>query len=294
VTETVFRQRSKPAKAGSKPSRAAKATTSATAPKAAKEPKAKAKAKPESPSLVDPRLQARRIEVARGEGRRRLRWLATALAVAGLAAGAFALTESPLLDVDAVAVKGASRTEQAEAQKASGIALGAPMAGVDASAAERRLEALPWVERATVSRSWPGTVEITLVERTPIAVVGTGAGALEVDRAGRVLGPAAGGGLPVLAGAAAPVGDDLPAPQRSALATLSGLPAPLRSEVAGVVATSSGVRFALADDIEVWWGDRSQPSAKADALQVLLEQADRDTIATIDVSAPRAATVTRK
>jgi cell division protein FtsQ len=266
VTETVFRQRSK----------------------------ASSTARRETPSLVDPRLQARRIEVARGQGRRRLRWIVLGMAVVALVAGAIALTQSPVLDVDRVTVKGADRTEQAEARAASGIARGSAMVGIDVSAAERRLEALPWVESATVTRSWPGTVQIALVERTPLAIVGTGSVAVEVDRDGRVLGPAAGGdGLPVVAGQAAAAGDELAGPQRQALATLADLPKDLRADVAAARATSAGIGFTLSDGIEVSWGDRSQPSAKADALQVLLEQAGRDTIATIDVSVPRAATVTR-
>lgn len=251
------------------------------------------RAKAESPSLVDPRLQARRIEVARGQGRKRRRWVAAGVVAVGLVVGAAALTQSPALDVDALPVKGGSRVSPDEARAASGIVQGAPMVGVDTAAAERRLEALPWIERASVSRSWPGTVQIALVERTPIAVVGSGAGAVEVDRTGRVLGPAAGDDLPVVAGGAASVGDELTSAQRRALSALAGLPDELRPEVASADASASGIRFTLGDGIVVRWGDPSQPTAKADALQVLLEQADRSTIATIDVSVPRAATVTR-
>lgn len=295
MTETIFSQRSKPANGGSKPAQAAKAPRSAKPPKAPKAPRSKGSKRAESPSLVDPRLQARRIEVARDEGRKRLRWAVVAAVVVGLVVGAYALTQSPLLDVDAVAVKGAARTGQREVAEASGIALGSPMVGVDAPAAERRLEALPWVESATVTREWPGTLQIAVVERTPLAVVGSGSSAVEVDRDGRVLGPASGSDdLPVVAGDAASAGEDLSSTQRWVLDALAGLPSDLRSEVAGASATPSGIRLTLGDDIEVRWGDRSQPTAKADALQVLLEQADRSTIATIDVSVPRAATVTRK
>lgn len=287
MTETIFSQRSKPAKGGAKAARTPKA------PKPGKAAKAERPGKPESPSLVDPRLQARRIEVARGEGRRRLRWVVAGIVLVVLVGGAFAVTRSPVLDVDTVAVRGASRTPESEVEANAGIALGSPMLDVDAAAAERRLEALPWVERATVTRSWPGTVEIALVERTPVAVVGSGSGAVAVDRDGRVLGPAGDADLPVVAGDAADAGEDLTDTQRWVVGAVAALPAELRTEVAGASATPSGIRFTLTDDIEVRWGDRSQPTAKADALDVLLEQADRATIATIDVSVPRAATVTR-
>ncbi|WP_421119817.1 cell division protein FtsQ/DivIB [Aquihabitans daechungensis] len=292
-TETVFRQRAK----APKPPKGSKAPGSPKSPKPPKAPKtskaAKGPKRIESPSFVDPRLQARRVEVARGQGRRRLRWILLAVVVVVLLVGAFAVTQSPALDVDEVAVRGASRTEQAEARAASGIAIGSPLVSLDAPAVERRLEALPWVEQASVSRSWPGTVRISLVERTPVAVVGSGAGAVQVDRDGRALGPASDDGLPVVSGDAVVPGEELPPTQRWVVATIADLPAELRSEVAAASATPSGIRLTLTDGIEVRWGDSSQPTAKADAVQVLLEQADRATIAAIDVTVPRAATVTR-
>ncbi len=288
MTETIFSQRSKPAKGAPK----AKTPKAPKTPKAERAPKGR-KAKPASPSLVDPRLQARRIEVARGQGRRRLRWVVAGVVLVLLVVAGFALTQSPVLDVDTVAVTGTTQADRAEVLTASGIALGSPMIEVDTSAAAGRIEALPWVARASVAQDWPGTVTITVTERTPVAAVGSGSAAMAVDREGRVLGPVGDRELPVVAGDAAPAGDDLTATQRWVVGALGELPAGLRREVAGASATPSGIRLTLTDDIEVRWGDRSQPSAKADALQVLLEQADRSTIATIDVTVPRAATVTR-
>ena len=248
----------------------------------------------ESPSLVDPRLQARRVEVARGQGRRRLRWVVAAVAIVVVVLGTFALTQSPILDVDHVTVSGGARTNRAAAVDAAGIPRGSAMIAVDAPAAERRLEKLPWVEEASVSRSWPGTVRVDLVERVPVAVVGTGSSAVQVDSSGRVLGRAANRSLPLVGGEPAAAGETLSDTQRWVVATIADLPAQLRSEVAAANATPSGVRLTLTDDIEVRWGDSSQATAKADALGVLLEQADRSTIDTIDVSVPRAATVTRR
>jgi cell division protein FtsQ len=277
-TDTVFRQRAKPPKPP-KPPKPLKA--------------AKGAKRVESPSFVDPRLQARRVEVARGQGRRRLRWVVAAVVVVVVVVGAFAVTQSPALDVDQITLSGASRTEEAAARAASGIEVGSPMVALDAPAAERRIEALPWVERATVSRSWPGTVQVAVVQRTPVAVVGSGTAAVTVDRDGQALGPASDADLPVVSGDPVAAGEELAAAQRWVVATLADLPSELRSEVAAASATPTGIRLTLTDDIEVRWGDSSQPTAKADAVQVLLEQADRATIATIDVTVPRAATVTR-
>ena len=173
------------------------------------------------------------------------------------------------------------------------MASGSPMVGLDAPAVERRLEAVPWVERASVSRAWPGTVRISLVERRPVAVVGSGAAGVQVDGDGRAIAPAGDAELPLVAGDPVAVGERLTATQRWVVANLAAMPSSLREEIATASATPTGIRLTLGDDIEVRWGDSSQPSAKADAVTVLLEQADRPTIAVIDVTVPRAATVTR-
>ena len=242
---------------------------------------------------VEPKLQARRIEVARHQGRRRLRFVVLVLGVVIAVVAVFGATRSPALDVDHVVVRGADQTGAAAVRRASGVPLGRPLVSVDPAHVEARLERLPWVERASVARSWPGTVRITLTERTPIAVVGTGSAAVVVDGDGRAIAAAHHEDLPVVAGAPVAVGRELAAPRRSVVSILEEMPAALRREVAAAHATPSGIALTLTDDITVRWGDSSQPSAKADALAVLLEQADRSTIAGIDVSVPRAATVTR-
>jgi cell division protein FtsQ len=285
-TGTVFHQRAKAPK-GTKGSKAAKA------PKPAKVGRSKAAALPQSPSLVDPRLQARRAEVARDEGRRRRRWIGVGVGVVALVVAAFALTQSPALDVDRVEVRGTDPAARAEVLRASGVAFGSPMVALDAPAVARRLEDVPWVERATVSRAWPGTVRISLVERRPVAVAGTGAAAVQVDRAGRAIAPAGDAELPVVAGDPVAIGERLTPTQRWVVANLAAMPGSLRGEIADASATPTGIRLTLDDGIEVRWGDSSQPTAKADAVAVLLEQADRPTIAVIDVTVPRAATVTR-
>lgn len=54
---------------------------------------------------------------------------------------------------------------------------------------ERRaqIEALPWVERATVRRALPNRIEIEIVERTPIAFLRDGSDLFLVDRQGMIL-----------------------------------------------------------------------------------------------------------
>src|SRR5262245_46042692 len=124
--------------------------------------------------VVDPRMRSRRISVRRGEGRRRLKWVALVVAVLALGVVAVAATRSPLLDVDQVTVAGTGHTPEQAVLQAAGIRHGDALVGVDLGAAAHRVEELPWVDRAKVSRDWPSTVHIQVTERTVAAIVQVG------------------------------------------------------------------------------------------------------------------------
>lgn len=77
----------------------------------------------------------------------------------------------------------------------------------NSDAARRRVEALSWVGRATVTRVLPNTVEVQITERTPIAVWLNDQAATLVDAEGRQLArvtPSTLPALPRIAGAGAP------------------------------------------------------------------------------------------
>jgi cell division protein FtsQ len=72
----------------------------------------------------------------------------------------------------------------------------------DSAAVRERIERLPWVETASISRIIPGQVSVQIVERTPFAVWQRAGREMLIDATGRVL-PAAGAsheGLPRVAG----------------------------------------------------------------------------------------------
>ena len=58
---------------------------------------------------------------------------------------------------------------------------------LDATAARRRIEALPWIETARIARVLPDRVEVVVVERRPVAVWHDGARHVLVDATGREL-----------------------------------------------------------------------------------------------------------
>lgn len=243
---------------------------------------------------IDPRLRARRDEVTRHRRGRRVRRLLVVLVVLAVALGAAGVTRSSLLDVDHVFVRGEVRTSAAAIRRASGIGRGNAMIWIDTGAAARRIEGLPWVRSAAVVRTWPGTIKITVLERQPVAIAGSGRGAALVDAQGYVLGPdhplAA---LPTIASAPGEPGTRLGPGARSLVAIVAALPDHLRGQVRSVRSTSGGAELTLADGIVVRWGDGSEPEAKAGAVAALLRQADRPTIATIDVTVPTAVALTR-
>ena len=122
-------------------------------------------------TTIDPRIRERRIEVKREAGRKRLRVLLAAI-VAFVAVGtAYLIVVSPLLDVDHVRVTGVQHLDAADVAGVAGVRLGAPLLRVDTGAVAARVERMPWVASAKVSRALPGTLRITVTERVPVAWV---------------------------------------------------------------------------------------------------------------------------
>ena len=129
---------------------------------------------------IDPRIRARRIAVTREQGQRRLRLILFAVAFLGLLGLVWLALESPALDVDHVEVSGTRGVPTAEVVAAARVSRGDALTFVDTGAARDRVEALPRIASAKVTRSYPATVQISVTEREPAAWV-----ALAVRRAAR-------------------------------------------------------------------------------------------------------------
>lgn len=76
-----------------------------------------------------------------------------------------------------------------------GVKPGAPLIGFDANKARTRLQELDWVETATVVRSFPNKLQITITEREPFVVWQHEAELHVVDRNGKPM-----SGIPVASG----------------------------------------------------------------------------------------------
>ncbi|MFN2606488.1 MAG: cell division protein FtsQ/DivIB [Acidimicrobiales bacterium] len=248
---------------------------------------------------VDPRIRRRQVEIRRAEGRRRLLVVLGVLAALALAGVAWAVTRSPLLDVDRVTVLGADRSGAAAVRSAAAVGRHQPMVDVDRAGAARRVEALPWVLRAEVRRSWPATVRIRVTERTARAVTSAvGGGWALVDPAGRVLDrvPAAPPGLPLVEGvpqAGAP-GSTVPPATADPLRVAVSLPPGLAPRVASVAAGARGVELHLRPTGVVVLGAADAVGAKLGAALTVLGAVDGRTVATLDVRIPQTPVLTRR
>ncbi len=142
------------------------------------------------PTSIDPRMRARRIAVKRTEGRKRLRWVLIGGGALLVVVAVLAVLGSSLFAIDAskIRVDGAVYTDKALLQQVIDDLAGTPVLTADTQAAERTLEAIPWVERARVTTDFPDSAHIEIRERTPLATYQGADGQYRViDNEGRVL-----------------------------------------------------------------------------------------------------------
>lgn len=222
--------------------------------------------------------------------RRLLVGLAVPLAV--LLAGAWLVLASPVLAVRTVQVDGAGRLSDDQVVQLAGIRPGTPLMRVDTESAAARVARLPQVATVEVTRGWPHTVVVTLVERVPVAVVEQGGTRSLVDRDGvmfdTITGDPPAGVIPLTV--------PTPGPHDPATAAVLGavvaLPDDVRSQVTGAAAgTPDDVTLALTDGRTVLWGSADQTPRKARVLDALLQQIHAGTLDeahTLDVSSPDA------
>src|SRR5262249_31599031 len=143
---------------------------------------------------------------------------------------------------------------------------------------------------ARVSRSFPDTVVIAVVQRTPALAVAVTSGYALVDSAGVTIEvvSTAPGGLPLLT--APPHVLRGSQAVRAAAEVVLGLPAQPRDRVRSVSASSPGVTLQLSGGVPVLWGGPAQAAQKAAELDLLML---RTHVRYYDVSDPATAVTHR-
>ena len=220
--------------------------------------------------------------------RRVVAWVvAVVVVVGGLAAG---VALSPLLDVESVEVTGVVAERADAVREAAGVAVGDPALAVLPGRVAGRVEALPWVADARVTREIPGAVRIAVVPRTPVGWVTAGERVLLVDADGTVIEkvdvPPA--GVPALLGVAdlAPVGGRI-APG-SLAASAGALGAELRLRVVAVALEDGAVAVQVANGPQLRFGTPERMVLKARVAAAVLASLADTPVTYVDVSVPAA------
>jgi len=219
---------------------------------------------------VDPDGAAERPRRLAG---RRTAILAAAGAVVLALVLVWVIVFSPVFGVRSVQVKGARSVSVARIRAAADVAHGTPLVRLDTAAVTRRVERIPQIASAQVSTSFPSTVTITVVERSPVGWIRSGSPAVLVDADGvqyRTVAEAP-AGLPrfvVPAGADARktaaalgrVADALTPPLRKVVTSIQALDP---SSITLTVTSSAGA-------VVVRWGSAAGSATKARVLPALL------------------------
>ncbi|MFG1608164.1 cell division protein FtsQ/DivIB [Actinoplanes sp. NPDC049265] len=194
---------------------------------------------------------------------------------------------TPVLGVREVRVVGTESLTATEVETAAAVPMREPLARVDLDAVRARVQSLAAVDHATVSRSWPTSVVVEVVERTPVAAI----------RAGKEFRLIDGQGVPFRTVARKPSGIPLAAlPQpgpsdvntRAMLTVLDALTDDLRGQLLQIsVPAPARIELTLRKDRRVIWGDDSASETKAQVSTALLKRKGQ----TIDVSAPTVVTI---
>jgi cell division protein FtsQ len=117
--------------------------------------------------------------------RRRIGRILLAVLVA-VAAGAavWLVWFSSALAVNRIEISGTTTLKRMDIQSQAAVRLGEPLARVDTIAIESRVAAMERIDRVEVSRHWPRTIRIEVVERKPIGWVYSDGGIRAIDRYG--------------------------------------------------------------------------------------------------------------
>lgn len=253
-----------------------------------------------APAHIDPRIRARRLEVQRNIGLRRLQRVIDVGLVVLVAAGFALALRSPLLDVDAIVVEGNGHTSADAILERAGIDRGDALMDLDLHAAGNRVAALPWVGAVELQRGLDGRVAVQVREREPVAVAGEGEAAVLVDADGRVLGPLT--DAPDLGASLVRIVDvgELPAPG-AFLASDAGDALRIAAELVAA-ASGNALQLSFADGLtivldsgaEVRLGGTDLLDAKIRSLGTVLEQVDLTCAAVIDLRSPGSPVLTRE
>jgi cell division protein FtsQ len=251
---------------------------------------------------IDPRIKERRESVERSRTQKRLRWAGAALGVVALVALGVALLHTPWFGAKVVTVTGAHpNTPDLAIVTAAGLLHHPALINVDPDPTAARVESLPFIASAQVTRHWPDGVTIHVTERVPVVAMGGPAASWStLDGNGRTLAVTPGRPiLPVLVVHGptgpvppAPVGGTVASPAEPGLAVARTLPPAFAGQVVSITVAADGtVSLALSSNLVVLLGTVSNLTAKYEDVAAIIAHAPLRGAHTIDVTVPQSPTV---
>ncbi len=226
------------------------------------------------------RLEARATQVRRRFWHRALWGL---LAVAAAAALVWTIWWSPVLAVRTVEVSGVTGPEASKVLALVQVPAGTPLARVDSAAVTARVRSQVTLGEVSVERSWPSTLVVHVVPRTPAIIIRNPQGQLEVvDRTGVSYATVSRAPAGVPLASASSSAAMTPAAVGAAISVVEVLPEDLSATVSALtVSTADLVTFRLGKTTVVW-GGAGDAARKLAVLEALL----RTSPSFVDVSAP--------
>ena len=191
---------------------------------------------------------------------------------------------SSVTALEHVTVVGNSRVKTADILDKAQLPMGSPLLEIDAASVSSRVEDIPALSSATVSRQWPHTMVITVAERQRTVGLENPDGSYAILDATGVAFETKKSlpkGVPALSAPQGPVA-------QAAITVVAGLPQPLRKRVKVVAAdAANNVSLGLKDGTTILWGDTNEAALKAQVATILMAKTEDKWI---DVRFPMAPT----
>jgi cell division protein FtsQ len=182
------------------------------------------------------------------------------------------LLGSRLLVVRGVAVTGLDRVSSQEVEAAVGVPTGTPLIRVDLDRSAARAESLDLVESARVTRGWPATLRVEIVERRPMLAIRVGDEYRLVDGDGvRIEDSSTRPGTHPLVRVTGEIeGSDA---VRAAADIVEQAPDSLLAQIQLIDATDTdAITVELGNGAFVEWGDPEDTPDKSEILRVLMRE----------------------
>jgi hypothetical protein len=206
-----------------------------------------------------------------------------------LVVGAYLASQSAFLDVDEVLVIGVSGSQVEEILAVAEIPKGKPLLEVNSSSSAHKIEEIPWVDEARVSRSFGGSVTIQVTTRKPVAAFEREGRWLLVDIEGRALEEVQilpFDLLPIVADDMnVSIGEWVPEQVIPPIEVAAGISLELVADVSYIKGDTSLELFLFGGG-KILFGDTDDLETKVLAAATLLSQVDQSSVLHVDVRAP--------